>query len=127
VWIAFAPVWRLVLVCVIGKRDQDGADCLLARVAPVTEDSIPLCTSAQLPAYRHALLHTYGAWYPPPRQGCRGASAQPRRRPSPRLRYAQVTKRRAGGRIIQGSPGGRVRYTGRSGSALSPCTCSLDR
>src|SRR6266511_5363823 len=44
VWIAFAPVWRLVLAFVIGKRDQAGADLLLARVAHVTDDFIPLFT-----------------------------------------------------------------------------------
>ena len=49
VWIAFAPIWRLVLAFVIGKRDQAGADVLLARVAHVTDDSMPLCTSDQLP------------------------------------------------------------------------------
>jgi transposase-like protein/IS1 family transposase len=59
-WIAFAPVWRFVLAFVIGKRDQAGADVLLTRVAHVTDDSMPLCTSDPLPAYRHALLHTYG-------------------------------------------------------------------
>jgi transposase-like protein/IS1 family transposase len=68
VWIAFAPVWRLVLAFVIGKRDQAGADLLLARVAHVTDDFIPLFTSDQLPAYRHALLNTYGEWYQPPRR-----------------------------------------------------------
>ena len=60
VWIACAPVWRVVLAFVIGKRDQAGADVLLARVAHVTDDSMPLFTSDQWPAYRHALLHTYG-------------------------------------------------------------------
>ena len=45
VWIAFAPVWRVVLAFVIGKRDQAGADLLLARVAHVTDGSIPLFTS----------------------------------------------------------------------------------
>ena len=49
VWIAFAPVWRVVLAFVIGKRDQAGADLLLARVAHVTDDAIPLFTSDQLP------------------------------------------------------------------------------
>jgi IS1 family transposase len=73
VWIAFAPVWRLVLAFVIGKRDQAGADLLLARVAHVTDDFIPLFPSDQLPAYRHALLNTYGEWYQPPRRGSRGA------------------------------------------------------
>src|SRR6266567_1069184 len=100
VWIAFAPVWRLVLAFVIGKRDQAGADLLLARVAHVTDDSIPLFTSDQLPAYRHALLHTYGEWYQPPRQGSRGVYPNPQRRPPPSLRYAQVVKRRVGGRIV---------------------------
>jgi hypothetical protein len=101
VWIAFAPVWRLVLAFVIGKRDQAGADLRLARVAHVTDDSMPLFTSDQLPAYRHALLNTYGAWYHPQRQGSRGAYPKPRRRPPPSLRYAQVIKRREGGRIVQ--------------------------
>jgi len=52
-----------VLAFVIDKRDQAGADLLLARVAHVTDDAIPLFTSDQLPAYRHALLHTYGEWH----------------------------------------------------------------
>ena len=100
VWIAFAPVWRLVLAFVIGKRDQAGADLLLARVAHVTDDTMPLFTSDQLPAYRHALLHTYGEWYQPQRQGSRGAYPKPRRRPLPSLQYAQVVKRREGGRLM---------------------------
>jgi transposase-like protein/IS1 family transposase len=60
VWIAFAPVWRLVLAFVIGKRDQASADLLLARVAHVTDDHIPFFTSDQLPAYKQALLKAYG-------------------------------------------------------------------
>ena len=84
----------------IGKRDQAGADLLLARVAHVTDDSIPLFTSDQLPAYRHALLHTYGEWYYPQRQGSRGAHPKPQLRPPPSLQYAQVVKRREGGRMV---------------------------
>ena len=53
-WIAFAPIWRVVLAFVIGKRDQAGAEVLLARVAHVTDDAMPLCPSDQLPAYRPA-------------------------------------------------------------------------
>ena len=48
-WVAFAPVWRLVVAFVIGKRDQANADLLLARVAHVTDDSMPFFTSDQLP------------------------------------------------------------------------------
>ena len=35
----FCPVWCVVLAFVIGKRDQAGADVLLARVAHVTDDA----------------------------------------------------------------------------------------
>ena len=33
VWVAFAPVWRLMLAFVIGKRTQESANLLLSRVA----------------------------------------------------------------------------------------------
>src|SRR5262245_30294670 len=61
---------------------------------------MPLFTSDQLPAYRHALLHTYGGWYQPQRQGSRGSYPTARRRPLPSLQYAQVVKRREGGRLM---------------------------
>jgi transposase-like protein/IS1 family transposase len=57
VWLAFAPVWRLVLAFVVGKRTQAEANLLLERVAYVTDDHIPFFTSDQLPAYEAALLH----------------------------------------------------------------------
>jgi IS1 family transposase/transposase-like protein len=100
VWIAFAPVWRLVLACVLGKRAQASADLLLARVAHVPDDHIPCFTSEQLPAYKHAVLTMYGEWYQPKRQGARGATPKARRRPLPGLVYAQVVKKRATGRVV---------------------------
>ena len=104
VWSAVAPGWRVVLACVIGTRDPAGAEGLRARVAPVTADSRPGCTSAPWPAYRHAWRHTDGAWSHPPRQGHRGASPQARRRPPPGLRYAQGVNRRTGGRMVDVRP-----------------------
>jgi transposase-like protein len=68
-WSAFAPVWRLVLAFVLGNRDQAGAHVWLARVAHVTDDAMPCCTSDPLPTYRQALLHTSGAWDVPQRGG----------------------------------------------------------
>jgi IS1 family transposase len=100
VWIAFAPVWRLGLAFVIGKRDQASADLLLARVTYVTDDYIPFFTSDQLPVYKHTLLTAYGEWYQPKRQGARGAAPKRRRRPLPGLVYAQVVKKRAKGRVV---------------------------
>jgi hypothetical protein len=87
---------------VIGKRDQASADLLLARGAHVPDDHRPFCTSAQLPQYKPALLTTYGAWYQPARHGTRGGYPRPRRRPLPGLLSAQVVKKRAKGRVVEG-------------------------
>jgi transposase-like protein len=58
-WIgtAFAPVWRMVLAVVVGKRPQESAHLLLKRGAHVPAKRLPLFTSDQWPEYRTALLH----------------------------------------------------------------------
>ncbi len=101
VWIAFAPVRRLVLAFVIGKRTQENANLLLDRVDYVTDDHIPFFTSDQLPQYTQALLHTYGKWVYPKRKGNRGPHPKPRRHPLPDLSYAQVVKKREKGRVVE--------------------------
>ena len=101
VWVAFAPVWRLVLAFVIGKRNQQSANLLLDRVGQVTDAHIPFFTSDQLPEYPHALLHTYGKWINPARNGDRGRFPKPRQVPPPNLLYAQVVKRRQKGRVAE--------------------------
>jgi IS1 family transposase len=85
IWMAFAPVWRLVLAFVVGKRTQESANLLLHRVAHVTAQRLPLFTSDQLPEYRTALLHVYGQWVQPARNGKRGRFPEPRRVPPPDL------------------------------------------
>lgn len=101
VWVAFAPVWRLVLAFVVGKRTQGSANLLLDRVAYITDEHVPFFTSDQLPEYTAALLHTYGTWYQPQRNGNRGRFPTPRRIPLPSLLYAQVAKERENGRVVQ--------------------------
>jgi IS1 family transposase len=101
VWIAFAPVWRLVLAFVVGKRNQDSANLLLDRVVYATDDYLPLFTSDQLPEYRTALLNTYGVWDQPQRNGDRGRFPKPRRVPCSGLLYAQVVKVRQKGRVVE--------------------------
>lgn len=101
VWLAFAPVWRLVLAFVVGKRNQTSADLLLDRVKVVTDEHIPFFTSDQLPAYEDALLHTYGIWIQPERKGSRGRFPHPRLVPPEELRYAQVVKLREAGRVVE--------------------------
>lgn len=100
IWIAFAPVWRLVVAFVVGKRSQASANLLLERVAQVSDDRIPFFTSDQLAEYRSALLHVYGEWYQPSRNGNRGRYPERRRRALPDLLYAQVVKRRERGRLV---------------------------
>jgi hypothetical protein len=100
-WVAFAPVWRLVVAFVIGKRTQQSADLLLDRVLHVTEAHMPFFTSDQLPEDRRALLHAYGMWHQPQRQGTRGRYPQPLLLPLSGLWYAQVVQTRDHGRIVQ--------------------------
>ena len=100
IWVAFAPVWRLVLAFVVGKRTQESANQLLSRVVHVTDAHIPFFTSDQLAEYRTALLHAYGQWYQPVRKGPRGPHPQPRRVPAPDLLYAQVVKQRERGQVV---------------------------
>lgn len=101
VWIAFAPLWRLVLAFVVGRRTQANANRLLERVAHVTTDEIPFFTSDRRAAYRTALLQVYGQWEHPVRQGSRGRHPAPRRVPAPDLLYAQVVKHRTRGRVVE--------------------------
>lgn len=100
VWIAFAPQWRLVAAFCVGKRDQASANLLLERIVHVTDAHIPFFTSDQLAAYRTALLHAYGQWQYPERQGTRGRHPAPRRVPHPDLLYAHVVKTRAKGAVV---------------------------
>jgi IS1 family transposase len=97
---AFAPVWRLVLAFVVGKRTQESANLWLHRVAHVTARRLPLFTSDQLPEYRTALLHVYGQWVQPARNGNRGRFPEPRRVPPPDLLSAQVIKHRRRGHVV---------------------------
>jgi transposase-like protein/IS1 family transposase len=101
VWLAFAPVWHLVLAFAVGKRTQENANLLVDRVAFVTDDHIPFFTSDQLAEYPPALLHTYGTWQQRSRQGTRGRFPEPRRVPAPDLLYAQVVKKREQGRVVE--------------------------
>ena len=100
VWVAFAPLWRVVLAFVVGKRTQERAELLLERVVHVTDAYIPFFTSDQRPEYREAVLNTYGIWSQRPRQGNRGRYPQPRRIPPSDWLYAQIVKVREHDRVV---------------------------
>jgi transposase-like protein/IS1 family transposase len=91
IWMAFAPVWRLVLAFVVGKRTQERANLLLHRVAHVTAQRLPLFTSDQLPEYRTppaARLWTVGAT-----GSQRESRAFPRAATNPAAGFALCTSR----------------------------------
>jgi IS1 family transposase/transposase-like protein len=100
IWVAFAPLWRLVLAFVVGARTQESANLLLERVVAVTNRGIPFFTSDQLAEYPPALMHVYGQTYQPTRKGDRGRFPHPRQRPHPDLLYAQVVKERERGQVV---------------------------
>jgi IS1 family transposase len=101
VWVAFAPLWRMVVAFVVGKRTQANANLLLQRVHHVSDGAIPFFTSDQLAAYPTALLATYGQWVQPKRKGNRGAQPKPRQVVPDDLLYAQVVKQRENGRVVE--------------------------
>lgn len=67
---------------------------------PVTDGHVPLFTRDQVPEYPAALLHAYGVWHQPERNGDRGRFPKPRRVPPPGLQSAQVVKVRENGQVI---------------------------
>jgi IS1 family transposase len=101
VWVAFAPIWRMVLAFVVGKRTQSNANLLLERVHHISNGEIPFFTSDQLAAYPSALITTYGEWIQPQRKGNRGAQPKPRQVAPENLLYAQVVKHRENGRVVE--------------------------
>jgi hypothetical protein len=84
------------------ERSEAEATAFLARLKARTDGCAPFFTSDQLPAYVAALIANYSTPQPSPRQ--RGPG-RPRKAPprvvDPHLRYAQVNKRRAGGRVVE--------------------------
>jgi hypothetical protein len=103
VWRAMALPSRLrVLSHLSHERSEAEATAFLARLKARTDGCAPFFTSDQLPAYVAALIANYSTPQPSPRQ--RGPG-RPRKAPprvvDPHLRYAQVNKRRAGGRVVE--------------------------
>jgi len=100
VWIAFAPLWRLVLAFVVGKPTEQSANLLLSRLVHGTDAQVPFFTSDQLAEYRSALLPAYGQWLIPLRRGTRGPQPMRRGVPRPDLLSAQVVKQREHGQVV---------------------------
>jgi len=91
-----------MLAALVGNRNLFAARRLLRAIRRcLAKGSWPLFTSDALRHYAQALLETFGVWRRAPRTGKPGRPRQPVRIPHPLLAYAQVHKRREGGRIVE--------------------------
>lgn len=98
-WVAFAPSIRLIVAFAIGPRKQYVADELVESTAKCLSESIPLFVSDGLEFYAKALLKKFGETEEFPRTGKRGRPKKSKLVPPDDLRYAQVVKKRKGGKL----------------------------
>ncbi len=103
IWRALALPSRLRVVSHLSHdRSERDALAFLAKFKARTDGQAPFFTSDQLPAYVAALIANYSTPEPPPARRGRGRPRkEPRRLVDPNLRYAQVRKRREGGRVVE--------------------------
>jgi hypothetical protein len=84
------------------ERSDAEARAFLAQFKARTDGRAPFFASDQLPAYVAALIANYSTPEPPPsKRGPGRPRKEPRRLVDPGLRYAQVQKRREGGRVVE--------------------------
>jgi hypothetical protein len=136
VWRALALPSRLRVVSHLSQdRSEPEARAFLAKFKARTDGRAPFFTRDQLPAYVAALIATYSTPEPPPaRRGPGRPRKEPRRLVDPDLRYAQVQKRREGGRVVEvkrqilfGSEGDLIRVIQADGCGSRINTAYVER
>jgi hypothetical protein len=103
IWRAIALPSRLRVVSYIShERSEADAIAFLRQFKARTTGRAPLFTSDKLPAYVKALVANYSTPEPPPLKRRPGRPRkEPKRILDPDLCYAQVDKRRVGGRVVE--------------------------
>ena len=96
---SFCTECRLIVAFVIGPRKQYVADELLKLTSKRLSESKHLFVSDGLKFYTKALLNEFGEIEEFPRTGKRGRPRNPKTIPPVNLEYAQVIKKRKGGRL----------------------------
>ena len=101
IWLSFALEHRLIIANYLGPRTQECADAIIEQTAKrIDEDELPLFVSDGLKLYTTALLKKYHSLKEFPKTGKRGRPRKPEKIPDPQLKYAQVVKKRKGGRLV---------------------------
>jgi hypothetical protein len=99
--VAFDPTHRLVLSVVPGKRTAVQTEALVKDAHMRTGGRmLDLLVSDEYPAYKPAILHTYGETIIPPRTGKPGRPKRPYTVAPAGLQYATVPKTRHKGRVV---------------------------
>jgi IS1 family transposase len=93
VWVAMAPVCKLILAVDVGDRTLAMAQRLVHQVTRVLAPACaPLFLTDRCHEYLTALVTQYGEWIQPERRWAKGPQPKPRWMPVPELLYAQVVK-----------------------------------
>ena len=98
-WVSFAPDTRLIVAFTIGPRKPYVADELLKLTDNCLSENKPVFVTDGLDFYKIALLNHYGVQIEYPKTGKRGRPKKPKIVPSDDLKYAQVVKKRKGGKL----------------------------
>jgi IS1 family transposase len=98
-WVAFAPDSRLIVAFTIGPRKQHVANELVKLTDDCLSENKPFFVTDGLDFYKIALLNHYGVQIEYPKTGNRGRPKKPKTFPSDDLKYAQVVKKRKGGKL----------------------------
>jgi len=103
IWTAVALPSRLRVTSYLSQeRSEEAAQAFIRQFKARTDGQAPFFTSDKLPAYVAALIFNYSVPEPFPATRSPGRPRkQPRRLVDPHLRYAQVDKRRQGGRVVE--------------------------
>ena len=99
IWVAFAPDSRLIVAFTIGPRKQHVANELVKLTDDCLSENKPFFVTDGLDFYKIALLNHYGVQIEYPKTGNRGRPKKPKTFPSDDLKYAQVVKKRKGGKL----------------------------
>jgi hypothetical protein len=103
--VAFDPGHRLVVSVVPGKRTAAKTEGLVKdRHRRTGGCMMDLLVSDEYPAYKTAILQTYGETLTPPRTGTPGRPKKPYTVAPADLQYATVPKTRHKGRVVHGEP-----------------------
>ncbi len=103
IWRALSVPSRLRLTSYLSQeRSEAAATTFIQYLRASSDGQAPFFTSDKLPAYVAALVANYSVAEPPPVKRGRGRPRQePKRIIDEQLRYAQVDKRREGGRVVE--------------------------